>query len=62
MLPHGWWPNIHNAVLEEFNHSLQYAEKTAQTFSLNVRIYYETGFIVRKQTDPTVITLKKMVQ
>ena len=73
MLPHRWWPNIHNAVLEEFNRSMQYAEryriqelkmktyieKKAQTFPLSVPIHYETGFIVRKQKDPTVIQLNE---
>ena len=73
MIPHRWWPTIENAVLLEYEKSMEQERylneknrivnyinnKINQGYLLTLPMHYETGFIVRKQHDESVILLNE---
>ena len=73
MIPHRWWPSIDQAVVYEFQKSMEQERyvkekerimnyinnKKEEGYDLTLPMHYETGFIVRKQHDDKVIRLNE---
>ena len=73
MLPHPWWPSIDQAVIYEFQKSMEQEKyvqdnerimnyinnKKEEGYNLTLPMHYMTGFIIRKQHDDNVVRLNE---